>query len=185
MTNDVKWNDDGSSLDLENSEDIDSPEEPKEENTYLYKNIENFYERVRFSLNAGASISDEMIDFFENAPLAEKIIKEMIPDYADLEENEYLLFETCIVFQTCYALCPVVSQRRIARQKDPSLEIEFLDKSGDFGCERFLMMVDDLFRRITGEEPSPFYALKVTRPRRHLQCKRCEIDFRRPWKKQL
>lgn len=151
---------------------------------YFYKSIENFYDRVRSCLNAG-TLSDEVIDFFENAPLAEEIIKSLIPNYAELEENERLLFETCVVFQTCYALCPMVSQRQIARQKDPSLEIEFFNKSGDFGCDRFLTMIDDLLGLITGEEPSAFYALRVTRPHRHLHCKECQIDFRKPWKKQL
>lgn len=126
-----------------------------------YKDIPDFYNRVRSSLN-GNMISDETIDFFENAPMAELRMKQRVPNWEELEDTNALLFQTCIVYMTCYALCPMASSMRISRQKDPSLEIEFSTAQQDNPCDRFLAMIDDLVSLITGEEPQNLFGFKVT-----------------------
>lgn len=126
-----------------------------------YKSIPDFYNRVRSSLN-GNMISNETIDFFENAPMAELRMKQRVPNWEELDDTNTLLFQTCIVYMTCYALCPVASSMRISRQKDPSLEIEFSTTKQDNPCDRFLAMIDDLTSLITDEEPHNLFGFKVT-----------------------
>lgn len=127
---------------------------------WLYQSIPEFYQRVRASLNA--TIDDATIDFFENAPLAETKIKQRVPNWEELDETNTLLFQTCIVYMTCYALCPLASSLRVKRQKDPSLEIEFGTSDQQNPCDRFLAMIDDLIAQITGEEPQNLFGFRVT-----------------------
>ena len=127
---------------------------------FLYQSIPDFYTRVRASLNA--AIDDSTIDFFENAPLAEIKIKQRVPNWEELDETNTLLFQTCIIYMTCYALCPIASSTRVARQKDPSLEIEFATSDQQNPCDRFLALIDDLIAQITGEEPQNLFGFKVT-----------------------
>lgn len=171
--------DNGEDVDLpenpDNSGETEEPEEPEEpENPdepggepegeeWYYRTIPNFYDRVRSSLSASGAITDAIIDYFENAPMAELTIKQRVPDYEELDKVKKLLFETCIVYQTCYKLCPMASSMRISRQKDPSLEIEFADSAADGKpCERFLAMIDDLIAQINEEEQTSFLGFKVT-----------------------
>lgn len=144
-------------------EDIEQTTPIHYDSMYFYQNIPNFYNRVRSALNVGTAISDEEIDYFENAPMAERKIKQRVPDYENLTADKLPLFETCIIYMTCYALCPIVSSRRIARQKDPSLEIEFASgANNEKPCERFLALVDDLISQINEEEIETFFGFKVT-----------------------
>lgn len=161
--------DDGKNPPAEPEEPGEQPEEPSEEPEepqgaeWLYRSIPDFYNRVRASLNASGAITDAIIDYFENAPMAELIIKRRVPNYEELDDIKRLLFETCIIYQTCYKLCPMASSMRISRQKDPSLEIEFASSATDNKpCERFLAMIDDLIAQINEEEQTSFLGFKVT-----------------------
>lgn len=138
---------------------------------WLYQDINDFYNRVRASLNA--TIDDSTIDFFENAPLAETKIKQRVPNWEDLDETNTLLFQTCIVYMTCYALCPLASSLRVKRQKDPSLEIEFGASDQQNPCDRFLAMIDDLIAQINGEEPQNLFGFRVTSGSGHPCAKPC------------
>lgn len=133
--------------------------------SWIYTRIPNFYDRVRSSLNIGNAITNTTIDYFENAPLAEDYIKSRVPQYAELDNYKRMLFETCIVYMTCYKLCPLASEMRITRQKDPSLEIEFSSSaSTERPCDRFLDLVDELVAQINEEEITSFFGFKVTPP---------------------
>ncbi len=134
--------------------------------SWIYQTIPDFYDRVRNSLNVGSLIDNTTIDFFENAPMAEMKVIERLPDYSKLTGIKRMLFETSIVYMTCYALCPIASTMRISRQKDPSLELEFSSSaSTENPCDRFLGMVDDLIGQINGEETSNFFGFRVTKGR--------------------
>lgn len=156
----------------------DIPVEPPETEFY-YQNIPHFYDRVRSSLNVGNMISDEVIDYFENAPLAEMKMKQRVENWEELDENQTLLFQTCIIYMTCYALCPIASTMRISRQKDPSLEIEFAASQQQGNpCDKFLALVDDLVSQITGEDTPLTFGFKVTNGSGCKQCKPCWPYFR-------
>ena len=141
---------------------------------WYYQNIDDFYNRVRAALNVGNMLTDNTIDFFENAPLAETKIKQRVPNWEELDEMQMLLFDSCIVYMTCYALCPLASSMRISRQKDPSLEIEFATTTQQGNpCDRFLALADDLIAQITGEEPENLFGFKVTRGSGYTCAKPC------------
>lgn len=145
----------------------DEPETPTEPNVndWLYKGINNFYERVRVSLNSSTeNISDTVIDFPENAPMAEVVIKSRLPEWKDFNDYQQMLFETCIVYMTCYQLCRVAYAKGIKSQTTPHLKLEFYSNTEDKPCERFLALIDDLIAQIKGEEPETFWGLRVTPP---------------------
>lgn len=132
--------------------------------SWIYQTIPNFYDRVRNSLNVGSLMDNDTIDFPENAPMAEMRIKKRLPEYESLKGEKRMLFETCIVYMTCYALCPLASSMRITRQKDPSLELEFANSaSSEQPCDRFLWMIDDLINQINDEESPSFFGFRVTK----------------------
>lgn len=148
----------------EEPEEPDTPETP-DVNDWLYKGINNFYERVRMSLNSSAEdISDTIIDFPENAPMAEVTIKTRLPEWKDFNEYQQMLFETCIVYMTCYQLCRVAYARNIKSQTTPHLKLEFYSNTAEKPCERFLALIDDLIAQIKGEEPDAFWGFRVTPP---------------------
>lgn len=171
-------NPDESDVPIEPPEPEPEPE-PVPEPEFYYQTIPQFYDRVRSSLNVGNMISDSVIDYFENAPLAEMKMKNRIENWEELDEMQTLMFQTCIIYMTCYALCPIASTMRISRQKDPSLEIEFsASQQQGNPCDKFLALVDDLVSQITGEEMSMTFGFKVTDNSGCKQCKPCWPYFR-------
>lgn len=165
--------------DVPTPDDPNVPVEPSGPEFY-YQTIPNFYDRVRSALNVGNMISDSVIDYFENAPLAEMKMMQRVPNWKELDEMQTFLFQTCIIYMTCYALCPLASSMRISRQKDPSLEIEFATSSQQQKnpCDRFLALVDDLVSQITGEDAPLAFGFKVTEGSGCRQCKPCWPYFR-------
>ncbi len=132
---------------------------------YIYQTIDNFYNRVRGALGVCISLTDDTIDLYENAPLAELKIVQKVPNFCCLDDIKYALFESCIVYMTCYALCPTAGQMKIKRQKDPSLELEFADYKDTGGRNRFLELIDDIIStQINGEERGMFVGFRVTPP---------------------
>lgn len=154
----------GTPPDTKPDTDTEDVEEKSCPHSWIYQTIPDFYDRVRNSLNVGSLIDNTTIDFFENAPMAEMKVIERLPDYSGITGIKRMLFETSIVYMTCYALCPIASTMRISRQKDPSLELEFASSAIEENpCDRFLSMVDDLIGQISGEESSSFFGFRVTK----------------------
>lgn len=135
-----------------------------EETNYFYKSIENFYDRVRSCLNVKQSaFPDEEIDFPENAPTAERKMKLRVSDWEALEGESLELFKTCIVYMTCYALCPLSQARKVSQQSTPNLTLKYSDTSStSMNCDYFLSLVDGLVSEITGEKMKPFFGFEVT-----------------------
>lgn len=154
-------------------ENPETPEEP--ESQFEYKKIKDFYDRVRFSLNLSRNMMpDGMIDYDENAPMAEYYIKKQLPNWNELDEQKYTLFQLCIIYMTCYNLCPSASNMRISRQKDPSLEIEFTDSKTEKPCERFMSEIRSLIDEINGVETELDIGFKTTGPIHGTWPERCE-----------
>lgn len=129
-----------------------------------YTTIPDFYDRVRTSLNAPIStISNEMIDYFENAPMAEIKIKSRVPIWKDLTGLKKNLFQTCIIYMTCYQLCPIASSKNITEQTTPSLTLKFQSNTNEKPCERFLSLIDDLIAQILDEELQWSFGFEVTK----------------------
>lgn len=156
----------------ENPVNPDNPETPPEDVDedsecplqFMYPDIPDFYERVRHNLNVGSMISDNVIDYFENAPMAEIKIKSMVKNWKELDEMKKMMLESCIIYMTCYKLCPIAFSMRVSRQKDPSLEIDFFENKNDSSsCERFLEMIDELMSDIKNEERDFSFGFRVTK----------------------
>lgn len=137
----------------------------EEATKWYYQTITDFYTRVKMALSAGNTIPNVVIDYFENAPRAELVIKKRVPQWETLDENQLLLFDTCVVYMTCYNLCPLVNSNRMTKMKDPSLEITYSVNTNDNPCARFMDLVDDLVAQLNGVEQQPFFwGFKVTPP---------------------
>lgn len=95
-----------------------------------YKNIPDFYDRVRALLSADSvSLSDEIIDFPENAPLAEKMIKRRVVDWEVLPEEKEGVFESAVVCQTAIVMYGVTSANEYKVAQTQSLKVEYAERS--------------------------------------------------------
>lgn len=95
--------------------------------TWTYKEIDFFYDRVRVLLNnvSQVSLTDEMIDFYEKAPTAELYVKKNVPHWQELDEAQFKIFESAIVYLTAsynqnYAMSKVAKKRQL-----PTMTIEY------------------------------------------------------------
>lgn len=152
-----------------------TPLEPAQPNPWDYTEIPNFYERVRSSLNSNAVVvSNEVIDYFENAPMAEHKMRQRIPIWRSLNEFKTQLFQTCIIYMTCYQLCPMVSSHgKVTEQTTPSLTLKYdVGTTNGKPCDRFLALIDDLVAQILEEEPEYFFGFKVTKEYPECGCKK-------------
>lgn len=160
----------------ENPDTPDDNEQVDEwKDSFLYPKFRNFYERVRFNLGSqGSILTDEQIDFPENAPDAELTMRVRVPDWESLDNFNATLYETCIVYMTCYNLCFVVhSSGDVIAQKTPALELQFGSVNlPQRPCDRFLMLVDDLVAKINGEERHSMLGFEVTPSQGTCFCRR-------------
>lgn len=120
---------------------------------FCYREIANFYDRVRALLGSTEStLPDETIDYPENAPFAEQIIKRKVPKWEELDEDKRLLFETAIVFQTAIQVKPFsVGNNQIKIGQTQSLKIEYReDETGNLD-DALQSTLDDLLGELDEE----------------------------------
>lgn len=120
---------------------------------FCYCEIANFYDRVRALLGSTEStLPDETIDYPENAPFAEQIIKRKVPKWEELDEDKRLLFETAIVFQTAIQVKPFsVGNNQIKIGQTQSLKIEYReDETGNLD-DALQSTLDDLLGELDEE----------------------------------
>ncbi len=95
-----------------------------------YKDIDVFYHRVRSLLMVNeTSLPDSIIDFPENAPLSESIIKSMIPDWESLPDEKKGVFESAVVCQTAIVMYGVTSANEYKVAQTQSLKVEYAERS--------------------------------------------------------
>lgn len=93
-----------------------------------YKNIPDFYDRVRALLSADSvSLSDEIVDFPENAPLAEKMIKRRVIDWEVLPEEKIPILNTAVIYQTAIIARPLSKANEYKIAQTQSLKIEYAE----------------------------------------------------------
>lgn len=120
---------------------------------FCYCEIANFYDRVRALLGSTEStLPDETVDYPENAPFAEQIIKRKVPKWEELDEDKRLLFETAIVFQTAIQVKPFsVGNNQIKIGQTQSLKIEYReDETGNLD-DALQSTLDDLLGELDEE----------------------------------
>lgn len=131
---------------------------------FTYKDIPDFAQRVSSCMGqATLIVSQEELDYPEHAPLAEYRVKKLIPDWRELDDEKFKLFQSCIIFMTCYIMCPIVNSRRVSKQTTPSLTLQYADAATQATpCDHYLDLLNDLMEEITGEETDSFYGFRVT-----------------------
>lgn len=162
---------------LDFSDDIEVVKKEECFNLNYYTTIPNFYDRVRGALNVPiTTISNDVIDYPENASMAEMKIKSRVPIWKELTGIKKSLFETCIIYMTCYQLCPIASTRNITEQTTPSLTLKFSTNTNGKPCERFLALIDDLIAQIMDEELQWSFGFEVTKPTSSCGCGKVYCD---------
>lgn len=160
------------------SDDIEIVKKEECFNLNYYTTIPDFYDRVRGALNVPVTtISDDMIDYPENASMAEMKIKSRVSIWKELTGIKKSLFETCIIYMTCYQLCPIVSARNITEQTTPSLTLKFSNNDTGKPCEHFLALIDDLIAQIMDEELQWSFGFEVTKPTSSCECGKVYWDM--------
>lgn len=122
---------------------------------FCYREIANFYDRVRALLGSTEStLPDETIDYPENAPFAEQIIKRKVPKWEELDEDKRLLFETAIVYQTAIRVKPFSGgNNQIKIGQTQSLKIEYRENETGNLDDALQSTLDDLLGELDEEFP--------------------------------
>lgn len=120
-----------------------------------YKDIISFYDRVRMLLNnvSNVSLTDDMIDYYEKAPSAELYVKKRVPNWQELDDTKFKMFESAIVYLTAsynqnYAMSKVAKKRQL-----PTMTIEYtadqinMTPNGTFSLKE---IADGLINEING-----------------------------------
>ena len=120
---------------------------------FCYREIANFYDRVRALLGSTEStLPDETIDYPENAPFAEQIIKRKVPKWEELDEDKRLLFETAIVYQTAIRVKPFSGgNNQIKIGQTQSLKIEYRENDTGNLDDALQSTLDDLLGELDEE----------------------------------
>lgn len=120
---------------------------------FCYREIANFYDRVRALLGSTEStLPDETIDYPENAPFAEQIIKRKVPKWEELDEDKRLLFETAIVYQTAIRVKPFSGgNNQIKMGQTQSLKIEYRENETGNLDDALQSTLDDLLGELDEE----------------------------------
>ena len=120
---------------------------------FCYREIANFYDRVRTLLGSTEStLPDETIDYPENAPFAEQIIKRKVPKWEELDEDKRLLFETAIVYKTAIRVKPFSGgNNQIKIGQTQSLKIEYRENETGNLDDALQSTLDDLLGELDEE----------------------------------
>lgn len=96
---------------------------------WSYKNIENFYERVRMVLGAVSSVTlpDEYIDFPEKAPFAEASVRLRVKNFESLSDDKFLIFESAVVYKTASLFQSLISNKSVKKKQIPTITLEYKD----------------------------------------------------------
>lgn len=120
---------------------------------WSYKEIEDFYDRVRAVLDnlSSASLPDKYIDMPEKAPFAELYAKSKVRTWASLDETNAALFESAIVYKTASLFESLVSSNAIKKKELPTISLEyFQNKSIQMNGLSLGELADSLLDEING-----------------------------------
>lgn len=94
---------------------------------WSYKNIQDFYDRVRLALSAVSSVTlpDEYIDYPEKAPTAESIIRKRIKDFDNVPDEKFGFVESAVVYQTAFLCQSLVLNKAVKKKQIPTVTLEY------------------------------------------------------------
>lgn len=142
---------------------------PRED--WTYKNIENFYDRVRLALNSASKteVPNEYMDYPEKAPFAESIAKMRVSSWQTLSETQFAIFESIVVYQTAVSFQSLVSSKFVKKKQIPTITLEYSEYF-NFGVNNMSLsdIIDYLVAELNGENlGSEFIGFRVTKGGRH------------------
>lgn len=134
---------------------------------WSYKDIENFYERVRMALGAVSqtTLPDEYIDYPEKAPFAESVAKSRVPLWKDLSDDKFSVFESIVVYQTASLFQSLVASKYVKKKQIPTITLEY-SESVSFNINNMSLsdLVDMLVAELNGDSVgSSFFGFRVTK----------------------
>ena len=138
---------------------------PRED--WSYKNIQNFYDRVRMALGAVSMVTlpDEYMDYPEKAPFAELVVRSRIKDFDSVPDDKFPLVESAVVYKTAALFQSLVSSKSVKKKQIPTVTLEYNDNV-DFTINGLSLSdyVDFLIAEINGEQiGSRFIGFRVTK----------------------
>ncbi len=130
-----------------------------------YKNILNFYDRVRNVV--GKDIIDfpnEVIDYYEYAPLAETLVKRAVPLWEELDEYKMEIFQSAIVYQTALNAIPILGINTFKATQTTSIKIEYKDNNDSIkmAIEEMLDKLINELNRTDGLETADFIGFELS-----------------------
>lgn len=135
------------------------------DDAWNYKNIDDFYNRVRMALNAVSetTLPDNYIDFPEKAPFAEMTIKSRVPNWKELSEEKFKIFESLIVYQTAVLFQSIVSSKYVKKKQIPTITLEYSEKVNfDINDMSLQDLIESLLGMLIEDYSSTFIGFKVT-----------------------
>lgn len=134
---------------------------------WTYKDIPNFYDRVRMALRAVSSttLPDEYIDYQEKAPFAESLIKSRVPLWKELDDDKFKVFESIVVYQTAALFQSFVLSKAVKKKQIPTITLEY-SESTNFDIDRLTLsdIIDYLVAELNGTNVgSAFFGFRVTK----------------------
>lgn len=133
---------------------------------WSYNDIDNFYERVRMALGAVSEVivPDYYMDIPEKAPFAESYIKARVKNWRNLNNEQFLIFESIIIYQTAVLLQSVVANKQIRKKSIPTITLQYAENTTALGNGiRLEDMIEFLISKLTDDDVgSEFIGFRVT-----------------------
>ncbi len=133
--------------------------------TWTYKDIDNFYGRVRALLDniSDVSLPDKYIDMQEKAPFAESYAKARVPGWSTLNEDNFALFESAIIYKTASMFESLVNSNAIKKKELPTIKLEYFSRSQtEIGGMSLSDLADVLIASLSGDDGVDFIGFAVT-----------------------
>lgn len=131
-----------------------------------YKDIPDFYDRVlRLIGMQGSENLITFIDYAENAPFAESIIKSYVLQWETLDEEKIPLFESAIIYQTAINMYNIYRNGDKKVTQTTSMKIEYFERDATNLLNFLNKMLFEILNKINeGEniEGTDFIGFMVT-----------------------
>lgn len=131
-----------------------------------YKDIPDFYDRVlRLIGMQGSENLITFIDYAENAPFAESIIKGYVLQWETLDEEKIPLFESAIIYQTAINMYNIYRNGDKKVTQTTSMKIEYFERDATNLLNFLNKMLFEILNKINeGEniEGTDFIGFMVT-----------------------
>ena len=132
-------------------------------NYTTYRDIADFYDRVRASLQIDKTVlENNKIDYPEYALLAERQIKKKLPQWETFTGEDLTDFETAIVLQTamkCYSQVP----NNIKAKQTANMKIEYKDKTNPTSLiDNLIEKLNEILIMLTESDEDLFIGFVVT-----------------------